>query len=540
MIKALRQPRAGHHAFKQSIHVVAIALTLLLPASTAAPAWGKGLESAKWIEARSPNFRLLSIASRKKTIRLARDLEMFLASILTLTNAESMVSVIPTHIFVFRGRRDFKKIGIDPKNAGIFFQTIRGNFVVAHDPRGSVGAASVLQHELVHFLLRNHGEFNYPMWYEEGLAEYFSTATIKDGRYVVGLPAKHRVAALVNLPWISMHKVLAPKGYIGWSDEHKQLFYAQAWALVHFLLDQDRDELMQKMAAYLEKVEAGANEVDAFKSAFALDAYRLNREVRNYVMAGRYSTFVSSMDKFLPEQETEVVTLSRGRASLELAQLTLELGEVGRSEELFATAIGDEQMRPRAEAGMGRVFVFREKLEAARNYFQMAVQLAPDDPYCQLDLANYWYLRAARSEKPADQLSYLERARSHYIEAWKLDDSVPEPYAMYGATFTMQGEHHEKAIEMLEEAAFLLPSNLRIRLMLAEAYAAAYRTVDAAAAAQSILSWGHGISKEEAQIAQQILSWAETSVPADTIEFPSESFNSWELPTEWEWPLPDE
>jgi len=129
------------------------------------------------------------------------------------------------------------------------------------------------------------------------------------------------------------------------------------------------------------------------------------------------------------------------------------------------------------------------------------VALAPDDPYTQLDAAEYWHDRARQSPDEGVNLEYLDRARSHYLKAWQLDDSIPEVYAMYGQTFLDEGQNHTRAIEMLETAIELLPSNLDIRVMLAQAFAGAGREQEAIKEARSVLAWSHagGHAGEQAE-----------------------------------------
>ena len=50
---------------------------------------------------------------------------------------------------------------------------------------------------------------------------------------------------------------------------------------------------------------------------------------------------------------------------------------------------------------------------------------------------------------------------------WKLDGSIPEPYARYGATFLLEGEEAERGLDPLERANRMLPSSAEVELLLA-------------------------------------------------------------------------
>ena len=62
---------------------------------------------------------------------------------------------------------------------------------------------------------------------------------------------------------------------------------------------------------------------------------------------------------------------------------------------------------------------------------------------------------------------------------------------MYGATYVLEGRQYDRAIEMLEQAQYLLPSNIAVRATLAQAYFGAGREAEARKSALSVLAWSH-------------------------------------------------
>jgi tetratricopeptide (TPR) repeat protein len=285
------------------------------------------------------------------------------------------------------------------------------------------------------------------------------------------------------------------------------MFYSEAWGLVHFLLNRKgRDTSFgEDMASYIQLVESGVEEVTAFEKAFGITAKELETQVGRYLNAGQLSGYRMKIEQLLPDFEPEVFAVSRERASLALANLALRRGKLELAEHWYAIAASDDSTRAHAEAGLGDVLKFQDEFDAARPHFETALALAPDDPYIQLDVAEYWHDLAEEPESASERSELFKRARSHYVEAWNLDDTMPETYAMFGLTYLNEGQNFEKAVEMLEQAEYLLPSNLSIRLWLAEAYMGAGRAADAVSRARSVLTWSHGES-EAAKRAEEILS----------------------------------
>lgn len=494
---------------RQPVSLAPLFLALFIAASPIS--FGKDLADRDWVEVRSDNFRVRSVLGREKAVDLVHSLELLHATVPVLTNAQSAHSPIPTEIFVLRSG-DTAKLGVDRNVAGLFMPGLRSNVIVVRDTTG-VRETSTIQHEYVHFLLRNQTRLRYPRWFDEGFAEYLSATRLTRGKFQVGRVPEERAANLKYSNWIAMRKIISDERYDKLTAEGKSMFYAEAWALVHFLQTRQLEghDFVEPFADYLRRVDAGEGDVEAFEAAFGMTAREINRKVKKYLERGRFKGFELDADKLLPDFAPEVLDLSRAEAALGLAQLALRMGELDLAEGWYTVALDDERLRAHAEAGLGDVWKFRGNMENAKPHFDTALALAPEDPHIQLDVAEFWHARVHRDEDAATREASLRNARSHYVKAWKLNDQLPETYAMYGQTYLLPGQDHAKAIEMLEEAEYLLPSSLEIRLMLAEAYLGTGRDEDAANAARSVVAWSHNESRMSAkarEILQQLSSTA--------------------------------
>jgi hypothetical protein len=194
----------------------------------APPILGKDLEDRKWIEVQTPHFRIRSIMRESDTIEAARYLELFRAAAFIVTNISSTESPIPTEILAVRRSGDFKSLGIDPDFAGVFLAGLRHNMIVIRDVHG-LQETTTIMHEYVHFMARNHGYLHYPMWFDEGFAEYLSAARIHFEKFEIGGFADSRRTSFIYLNWIPIRKILSPEDYQGWSDRRRAMFYAEAW-----------------------------------------------------------------------------------------------------------------------------------------------------------------------------------------------------------------------------------------------------------------------------------------------------------------------
>lgn len=483
------------------------AIVLLVTMSSSSPAYslGKEVEERKWLQVRTENFEIHSQLSKKETLELVRHLEIFRHVAAVFTGVGLADSPVPTAIYAVPSGKVARELSLGSRFAGIFSPGLRRNLIVVKDVHGTDEVATIM-HEYVHFLIENFGDFNYPMWFYEGFAEYLSSMKVRSDEIIIGSVAPGRVAVFSYVPWIDMRNIIARRGDDEWTAERNALFYAEAWALVHYLMnrtDQPK-RFNDQLEDYVRQLDAGTDSIESFEAAFGESVEAFDRAVRNYIGKKRVPGIVLAADSVVPEFEPEVTQMSREEASLALGRLALRNGDFDRAERWYRIASADPALEAHARGGLGDTLKFRDRFDEALPHFERALDLAPEDPLCQLDMAEYWDYRAEHSNEPSERDEYIDLARTHYLEAWKLNPNLPETYAMYGRTYLTRGDDYNRAVEMLEEAQRLLRSSTRVKLYLAEAYLGAGRTDDARIAAQSVLSWSHGES-EAANKAQQIV-----------------------------------
>ncbi len=121
-------------------------------------------------------------------------------------------------------------------------------------------------------------------------------------------------------------------------------------------------------------------------------------------------------------------------------------------------------------------------------------------------MGQFWLSRAIAEKDKAIKIEHLEIARSYFGRAWKLDDRAPEVYAMYGRSFLVQGEF-QQALDSLEAANRLLPSNIGVRLDLALANVGVENFEEARRHTLAVRAWSHsksGYSKKAKKLLKRI------------------------------------
>jgi len=431
-----------------------------------------------WVAVSSPHFEILSTMKAEEVVTLAEDLERFRALIHTVTKAPRVEPPIPTRITAFARRSEIAPFRSSRSAVGFFDAGLRENAVVLTDYSNGLGASEIILHEYVHFVLRNGTDWNYPIWYDEGFAEFLSTTRVRDGRLVLGLFPVARTNAFRYLKWIPMERIVAAKSYADFRGNEIFMFYAQAWALVHYLTlgRGDAVSMSADLTRYLQNLELGLSPAAAFEDAFGMSTedagHRTIRalEGRDLRAIGLPLTLLE-YDRSAPSVRVPV----REEVSLRLGQLLLRRGSrsTESAREYFQDALAVDPGNARAHAGVGDSLKFEQRWEEAEPHFRRAVEIDPEDAWVQLDLAEFLHDRALAEESGAEaRHALLREARDVYRRSLEIDDSIPETWLMLGRTHLAAGEDASKGLELIQHAYRRLPAQAFVIESLAEAYVA--------------------------------------------------------------------
>lgn len=465
----------------------------------------KELEDEKWLEVSTDNFTIRSTLGKRKTVDLIRQLEVLRAAVPLLTNTDKIESAIPTHIYALSRASDFDAFGINRDYVGLYRNRLRNNTIFIRD-MPHMDEASVILHEYVHFMMHTHSAAAYPRWYHEGYAEYLGSLQVNRDDFLVGASPEGRVFRILDRRWLTAEQMMDPEEFAGLSRNQLGMFYAQSWALVHYLTHRkDRETTFgQDMRSYLNLVAQGNSEVTAFTNAFGVAPDELTSKLKSYLRYKCCDVFGYKIDQLQFEFEPQVRTMGKNEISLGLAQAALSVGAYDSATRWYQIAAELEETRAAAEAGLGDMLKFKGEYDAAQPHFELAEELGADDPYVQLDVGEFWLDKASEATDPEEQHALARKARQKFVRAWKLDPAIPETYVMNGRAYLLEGNSEDKAVQMFEEAEYLYPANLTIRMDLANAYALVGRNADAVRTAQVILSWGHG-NDRPAEFAKELI-----------------------------------
>jgi len=328
---------------------------------------------------------------------------------------------------------------------------------------------------------------------------------IVDDQVQFGLMPEYRLSAFQHGVWIRIPRIVEARNLEGFSDWEIHMFYAESWALVHYLHygREAQGSHTEQISRYLSLVDGGAREEDAWREAFGVELKSVDRKLIRYIERQKIPAFGIPAEPFRSDVEPVVRTMAADEIATELGWLSISLGRYEQAEHAFAAAAAANPGNARAHVGLGDACKFQDRWDEADAHYQRGLASGPDDALNQLDYAEYLQDLASRAEDAAERAELIRKARRHYVRSQKLDPGLPETYAMYGSSFLVEGEEPERGLETLEHAHDLLRSDLDIQMMHATLYMRLDRDAEARDLLQTVVTWAHG--KGEADAARALL-----------------------------------
>ncbi len=416
----------------------------------------------RWIEVRTANFRFFSNAGAGATGRVAADLEELRAALAQLTDFE-LQSPIPTVIYVFKNDRAFTPYKLLYDNqpgvmSGYFIDHSDANYIAID--AGSRDASAIVFHEYVHYVSANNFWW-LPVWLSEGLAEFYQTFEVIDDTAYIGLPISQHLATLHGATLVPLSDLLAvdyDSPYYNEKDR-KSDFYAQSWALTHYLLLGD-PERRQQLGRYVASVGNGRPAETAFSEAFGSDLELLEREVRDHVRGPRIP-FLKSKTEIDVDKTMTIVEMPNADVLYRLGDLlSIQVPERPEAASFFAAALEVDPGHSPSLTALALAAEKRADWTAAADFYARAAAANPDNP----EVLFHWGEFLSRHQgDPQQALASLSKAT-------RLEPSFAPAWAALSHLFAQLGDTSPAALAAAETAHRLEPADQTSTLGLLRLY----------------------------------------------------------------------
>jgi Tfp pilus assembly protein PilF len=425
-----------------------------------------------WVSVRTKNFFMVGNASEKDIRRVALRLEQFREVFTRVFPNIKFNTPVPTTVVVFKSDSSYAPFKPSANTAGYFQSGPDVNYItLTTEVRPGQDPFNVIFHEYTHLLVNNTFK-NAPAWFDEGLAEYYSTFIITDDQKVVlGRNIGHHVFRLREnkmLPLRTLFEVDHKSPH--YNERNKQsIFYAQSWALMHYLIIGKAGRVDQ-LGRFLNLLNTDVALEPAFQQAFGMPFEVMEKDLRNYVKQDLYNELTGHFQQKLElDTSAEATPLSEAEAQAYLGDLLLHSNRID-SQTYLEKALKLDPNLAMAQASLGMLYFREGKADEARASLERAVA-ANSQNY----LTHYYY--AFTLSRPGPDGTYATfapevaaRIREHLQRAIALRPDYPESYKLLAFVSLVTSKDIEESIVSMKRALTALPGRSDFSLMLAQLY----------------------------------------------------------------------
>jgi tetratricopeptide (TPR) repeat protein len=445
-------------------------LLLCLFATPLAPARDK---TESWIQISSPHFVVVTNASEKQGRRVADQFERMRSVFHTAFPKAQVDTGSPIIVLAIKDEKDFKALEPEAylakgslKLGGLFLRTADKNYVLMRLDAEGAHPYAVVYHEYTHLLLSKSAEFM-PLWLNEGLAEFYQNTEIHEKDASLGEPSAEDILWLRQnrlLPLATLFTVDHTSPY--YHEENKgSIFYAESWALTHYIEINDFDHKTHRMSDYLALVSQQVDPVTAATRAFG-DLKHLQDELEAYIRQTsgfRYLKLTTTTEVDDSAFKTEPLTGAQSEALR--ADFLAYNNRTADAESLLNHILQEEPNNLSAHETKGFLEFRQGHLDEAKRWYAQAVQLDSKS-----FLAHYYFAAIAMSSMrdAGDQ----EQVESSLRTAIKLNPLFGPAFDRLAVFLAIRNQSLDEA-RMMELAAISLePANMGYRINMANVWMA--------------------------------------------------------------------
>lgn len=408
-----------------------------------------------WHEVKSPNFTIVTNASAKEARRVAKSFEQFRAVFQKTLPTMRVDPGFPITVFAARDAATFQNLlprerlqkGV-AQPSGLFLPFRGKTTILLRVDIPEKRRYHALYHEYVHMAMDLNFE-SLPLWLFEGLADFYGFARIDNGESGVGLASREYINALKAGPLIPLSTLLEAGRNSPYylQPDKSRIFYAQSWALTHFLAVGDKGARARQLIEFLRLIQRDVPGKDAFVRCFgALDALQQNLE--SYIRQEQFYFYPVKAEPAVKESRYTERRLSRAEALALQGELLVRVGRADEAGPMLEEALLLEPRSAAVHEATGLLHLRLRDLELSQKHFTTAAEL--DSGSC---LAQYYAaeLAYARNRDFIAAEGYLRKALAinrQFVPACRLMSHV----------LMLQGAKPAEALEYALKAAELEPA----------------------------------------------------------------------------------
>ena len=428
-----------------------------------------------WVSVRSKHLLVIGNGSEKEIRQVTARLEQFREVVSALLAKAGSDSAIPTTVIVFKDDASYGPFKVSENNSGYFQPGQDVNYItLSTESRGDLDPFSTIFHEYTHLLV-NDTFGKTPAWFNEGLAELYSTLSVSDDqRVVIGRPIRRHISTLQQNSLLPLRTLLEVdyKSPFYNESQKQSIFYAEAWALMHYLMMTDNGVRAPHVLEFLQLLNAHTALEPAFQKAFNTSIESFESALRGYVLQDHFrSNDLTFARKIQPSIEMTSASLSEAEVFAYEGDLLIHSNR-NEAETYLLKAVALDPNLIQAHASLGMARYRQGRMSEALPSLERVVEANSQNA-----LVQYYY--AAILSRPAENETTLTlglapetaaKARAALKNAIALRPDFHDSYNLLAYVNLVMGTDIDETIELLNGVLARSPERNDHRYMLGQLY----------------------------------------------------------------------
>lgn len=419
-----------------------------------------------WVEVRTPNFIIISNAGDKNAVKSALQFEQIRAlfrqsltfasqahtpqiTVLVVKNEDSMRQLLPEY-----WAKGHAHLG------GIFFSRLDQFYAAVQLDAPGDNPYEAFYHEYYHSLSLPYFP-GMPLWLAEGLAEFYGNTHITGDKAYMGEPSAPLLAELQQNGFIPLDVLFRVDHSSPYYNEQNRTskFYAESWALTHYLLLGDKGAHHQLLFNYLAAFDHGATPEEAIK-AFG-NLADLQRGLQNYITRVDFAELIAPAPPKIAASDMAVRELSDAEIDAELGGFEAARGNFEQATPLLQDAVRLDPKFSLAYQNLALLNFFQGQRDKALSALSQAITLDPKDGVAR-------YLRAYLTVANGGFVTPGDQVEDDLREAISANPNFAPASALLAVYLSTSSDKLPEALTLAERAVTLEPGTASFRLDLGQ------------------------------------------------------------------------
>lgn len=436
-----------------------------------------------WLEVRSPNFVVICNAGEKQARKTALQFEQIRSVFRQSLTVASAHPSRPITIFAAKDEETLRSLLPEywvkghTHPSGIFYVRMNQYYAAVNLAAQGTNPYQTIYHEYYHSLTLPYFP-DLPLWIGEGLADFYGNTEITSDHAGLGMPDPNLIAELKNsgglIPLNILFKVDHTSPYYNEADK-TSLFYAESWALTHYLLLGDRQAHRPTLIKYLDALRHAKTQEQAAAEAFG-DLKKLQSSLENYIQGYSFYYQKAPPPPKVADSDLQARILSDAEFDALKGGFASARGRNDDARPLLSEAIQLDPKLALAYQNLALVDFYEQKPGDALTAVSRAIDLDPKN-------AQTRYLRAYLTYFGHGHFSADPQVETDLREAIATDPGFTPPYALLAVWLIKSDDQLPEALAFAQRAVAAEPGNSNYLLSQAQVLARMERFDEAQAIA---------------------------------------------------------